>query len=213
MNEQEKQNQITTVPEQPTLQSVTTKFQKDADDLVIDIIESENPDTIKQLINMFNLAQTKKSVLRMATYNSLLDNVTDQMQERVNKRADQFSNKELLEYLNSIGGMMEKAQKNITNIDSVPAITINQQNNTINVLDGDTSGFTKESRQNIANAVKSILSRIQKEQSSPKLDESQEIFEETSDSTEEVPVLNNNSRDIGINDVAELQEITNGDNN
>ena len=213
MDNQEKQNGIVPLQEPPTLQSVTTKFQKDSDDLVIDIIESENPDTIKQLISMFNLAQTKKSVLRMATYNNLLDNVTDQMQERVNKRADQFSNKELLEYLNSIGGMMEKAQKNITNIDSVPAITINQQNNTINVVDGNASGFTKESRQNIANAVKSILSRIQQEQNIPKSDESLEIFEEISDSSEGVPVLNNDSSDNGFTEITESQEITDGDNN
>lgn len=80
------------------------------------------------------------------------------MEERVTKRADQFSNKDLLDYMNAMGAAMDKAQKQITDIDSVPVIQVNQQNNIVNISEAES--LDKESRNRVLDVVSGILSRI-----------------------------------------------------
>ena len=78
------------------------------------------------------------------------------MQLRVTKRADQFSNKDLLDYVNVITNAAEKAQKQIVGIDAIPMIQVNTQNNTVVVSEQ----FDKESRQRILAAAGSILEKL-----------------------------------------------------
>ena len=78
------------------------------------------------------------------------------MQLRVTKRADQFSNKDLLDYVNVITNAAEKAQKQIVGIDAIPMIQVNTQNNTVVVSEQ----FDKESRQRILAAAVSILEKL-----------------------------------------------------
>lgn len=80
------------------------------------------------------------------------------MEERLTKRADQFSNKDLLDYMDKMTGALEKAQKQVQDVDPTPAIQINQQN--INLGDSELS---RESRQNVMDAVASILKRLNEE--------------------------------------------------
>lgn len=68
------------------------------------------------------------------------------MKERLDKRADQFSNKDLLDYAKVITDSMDKAQKQIQTVDSSPMIQINQQNNTVVVEDSE---LDRESRRKI----------------------------------------------------------------
>ena len=76
----------------------------------------------------------------------MLDSITQQMKERLDKRADQFSNKDLLDYAKVITDSMDKAQKQIQTVDSSPMIQINQQNNTVVVEDSE---LDRESRRKI----------------------------------------------------------------
>jgi hypothetical protein len=78
------------------------------------------------------------------------------MQQRVMKRADQFSNKDLLDYVNVITNAAEKAQKQITGIDAIPMIQVNTQNNTVVVGEK----FDKESRQRILAVAGNILEKL-----------------------------------------------------
>lgn len=48
------------------------------------------------------------------------------MSDRVTKRADQFSNKDLLDYMNSMNSSLERARKQINAVDDTPMITLNQ---------------------------------------------------------------------------------------
>lgn len=100
------------------------------------------------------------------------------MEERLTKRADQFSNKDLLDYMDKMTGALEKAQKQVQDVDPTPAIQINQQN--INLGE---AGLSRESRQNVMDAVASILKRLNEESL-----EEPEIIEEE-------PVLDNDIED------------------
>lgn len=110
------------------------------------------------------------------TYDQLLDNIMSQMKERVLKRGDQFSNKDLLDYMNTMNTAMEKAHKQINEVDAVPAIQVNQQNNT--VIMGD--GLDRESRERVFEFIKNALNKI---------DESKNISNEP-DISNQITVLN-----------------------
>lgn len=162
------ENEITTTTENE-LTTSSANLEKDTQALVNDILNEKDPKKVKDLTYLFNIAQTKKSVLRAVNLNNLLDKVNDQMEERLTKRADQFSNKDLLDYMDKMTGALEKAQKQVQDVDPTPAIQINQQN--INLGD---SGLSRESRQNVMDAVASILKRLNEEP----LEESEIIEEE-----------------------------------
>lgn len=171
------ENEITTTTENE-LTTSSANLEKDTQALVNDILNEKDPKKVKDLTYLFNIAQTKKSVLRAINLNNLLDKVNDQMEERLTKRADQFSNKDLLDYMDKMTGALEKAQKQVQDVDPTPAIQINQQN--INL--GET-GLSRESRQNVMDAVASILKRL-----------NEEPLEE-SETTEEEPVSDNDVED------------------
>lgn len=151
------ENEITTTTENE-LTTSSANLEKDTQALVNDILNEKDPKKVKDLTYLFNIAQTKKSVLRAVNLNNLLDKVNDQMEERLTKRADQFSNKDLLDYMDKMTGALEKVQKQVQDVDPTPAIQINQQN--INLGD---SGLSRESRQNVMDAVASILKRLNEE--------------------------------------------------
>ena len=95
----------------------------------------------------------------MMTHDQLLDHIMSQMEQRVTLRGDQFSNRDLLDYMNAMSSAMEKAQKQISDVNAVPAIQINQQNN-INISENSIDSLSKESRKNIMEAIGGILSQI-----------------------------------------------------
>lgn len=171
------ENEITTTTENE-LTTSSANLEKDTQALVNDILNEKDPKKVKDLTYLFNIAQTKKSVLRAINLNNLLDKVNDQMEERLTKRADQFSNKDLLDYMDKMTGALEKAQKQVQDVDPTPAIQINQQN--INLGE---AGLSRESRQNVMDAVASILKRL-----------NEEPLEE-SETTEEEPVSDNDVED------------------
>lgn len=107
------------------------------------------------------------------------------MSERVTKRADQFSNRDLLDYMTTMNNSLERARKQINSVDETPMITLNQQNNTV-ILDPDS--LDRDSKKRVADAVKSILKKLDAQK---KLDDNMEIIEES-------PVLNNETEDDNI---------------
>ena len=75
------------------------------------------------------------------------------MVERFEKRPGEFSNTDLLNYLNTVQNSIERANKSLTGIDETPAIKINVENVNVNeepVLD-------RESRERISAALKAIM--------------------------------------------------------
>lgn len=127
-------------------------------------------------------------MIRSATYNQLLDHIMDQMSDRVTQRADQFSNKDLLDYMNTMNSAMEKAQKQLADVDAVPTIQINQQNNIVNMGEADQT-LDRESRRRVLDAVASILNKIQKN---------------------EAEVVNQEEYPVSIDDISEADSIDDG---
>ena len=122
-------------------------------------------------------------MIRSATYNQLLDHIMGQMEERVTKRADQFSNKDLLDYMNAMGAAMEKAQKQLGDINAAPPIQINQQNNIVNI-NNEADELDRESRKKVMDAVSSILAKLNTNTIEPIDSEENLVYVDNSDESE-----------------------------
>ena len=129
-------------------------------DIANQIVQESDAEEIKKLTTMFNLLQQKKNVLRILKFNGLLDTIGDQMEKRFEKRSDEFSNADLLNYMQALQTALDKSSTQLKQIDDIPAIQFNQQNN-INVSVVDE--LDRESRERVAEVIKSIMQGAQKE--------------------------------------------------
>ena len=127
-------------------------------DLITQIINEEDPSRVKCLTDVFNLHQKKKDILRIMKYNELLDHVSNEMLERFLKYPDQFTNAELVKYLDTIQNANDKTIKSINNINETPLIQINNYN-----PEEKKEELTKEERENILNAIKAVMNTAEKE--------------------------------------------------
>ncbi len=125
------------------------------DGIVEQLIESQDAEEIKRLTQLFNVNQMKKDAIRVIKLNDILDKLDNQVFERVEKHPEQFSNNDLLNYVNTIQQTINKSSQTISNIDQTPLIQLNQQNNIVNLND-DTS-FSRESREKILSVVQQLL--------------------------------------------------------
>ena len=133
-----------------------TQVEQTSDTLAQDILNTDDPKKVKDLTALFNMNQSKKNVLRVLKLSELLDKISDQMLARIDKRAGEFSNADLLNYMNTIQVAIEKASKSLDLVSQSPAIQLNQQNINIEVNDNI---LDRGARERITSAVQSILQK------------------------------------------------------
>ena len=120
------------------------------------ILDEQDVDKVKDLTALFNLNAQKRNVMRVIRMNELLDNVTDRVIERFEKTPDNFSNDDLIKYMQVTEAAIERANKQLNLVDETPAIQL-QQNNQVNVNIIDS--LDRDSRERVADALKAIFSR------------------------------------------------------
>lgn len=122
-------------------------------DLEQRLLEEDNVDNMKNIVELFNLNIQKKNIIRINKLNTLQDKVYNQIEQRIEKHPDNFSNKDLLDYFKTIQDTISKSDVSTENIKQ-PTIQINQQNN-INIQDR----LSSESKRKVRDAVKSIIDK------------------------------------------------------
>lgn len=127
-----------------------------SNDIIKDIVKEEDSESLKNLINLFNVNQHKKSIIRANVYGNLLDKITDELNNRISNGAVSFSNKDLLDCINVINSAMTKNSVDAENI-SIPQIQANTQ---INVNVSDSQFFDRESKNKIASVVDAIIKNL-----------------------------------------------------
>lgn len=137
------------------------------------LIDEQDLDQVKNLTHLFNLNQAKKNVLRILKLNQLLDKVSDQMIERFEKRPGEFSNADLLNYMQVAQSAIDRANKSLNLVDETPAIQINQQN-----IIMDKEILDKDSRDRVTDAVNAILNKINKMKNEEQKEDIIELIEE-----------------------------------
>ena len=118
------------------------------------ILDEQDVDKVKDLTTIFNLNAQKRNVMRVIKMNDLLDKVTDKVMERFEKTPDNFSNDDLLRYMQVTETAIDRANKQLNLVDETPPIQL-QQNNQINVSIVDS--LDRDARERVADVVKSIL--------------------------------------------------------
>ncbi len=121
------------------------------------ILDETDADKVKELTNVFNLYAKKRNVIRVLKMTQLMDDVTDKVIERFQKTPDNFSNDDLIKFMQVTENSIDKASKSLDQVEQVPAIQLNQ-NNQVNINVGPE--FDRQSRQRITDKVAEILSKL-----------------------------------------------------
>lgn len=123
------------------------------------IVSAKTQDELTQGIALFNISQKKKNTAREMALSNLLDDVIKQAAKRFKNRPDEFSNADVLAYMNTTAAQIDRAHKIINEVDERPAIQVNSQKNEINVniMPGIDS---QESKNKVIDTVKAIMSAI-----------------------------------------------------
>ena len=132
----------------------TAEVSRKLEELTRDFIYSDNASETQAILEKYNAYLVKKSAIRTGKLEALYDEIVEQMLLRFKHRGGEFSNKDLLDYLNSVQTAIEKSANRLNNTDEAPVQFGNPSTQVnINVLDG----FTHEQKTNIADAIKSII--------------------------------------------------------
>lgn len=139
----------------------TLKLNEESAELINQIIAETDEKKVKDLTQLFNANQNKKTMARVNKLNDLLDTITDQALTRFTARPDEISNKELFDGLKIVQDLIERGQKQVSGSGEAPAplIQVNQQTNEVN-LGGSASSLNRDSRERVKNAVMNLLSSI-----------------------------------------------------
>lgn len=143
-------------------------------ELAQSIIDEEDISKVKDMINLFNLTQTKKNVIRAMKLSGLYDSVSDKLIERLQKRPDEISYKELVDIFNATQKAIDSANKSLGLIEEMPTIQLNQQN--INISVDNKDELSRDSKIKVMEAVKAFLD-------SQKNENTLEVVEEDSETS------------------------------
>lgn len=141
----------------------------------------DNKDYLAQL-DKFNLNMSKKNLLRILRMNELFDIVSDEAIERVSKHPDELTTLEIISYLKTSQDAITNSKKAEV-AETASPITLNQQNNTVNVTVNTEEGITdRRSKEKVMDAVSKLLNlslqNLNAENNSIIIDEQDTIVEE-----------------------------------
>lgn len=139
---------------------------KKSEEIVADIVKEQDSEKLKNLITLFNSNQSKKDIVRNNVFSILMDKISSQMLERFEKNPNTFSNKDLLDYLNTI----KNVRSNKIDADSID-IPIIQNNTQINVK---VETLSRESKERVIDSVNAILNRLKNNN----IEEMQEVIDD-----------------------------------
>lgn len=139
--------------------SATELLKQESANLLNQIIAEQDLNKTKDLTYLFNVNQSKKTMIRNDKLNDLMDLMTDQATARVMKHPEEMSNQELFNGIKTIQSVIAQSKEASNPEQEQTFIQINQQNTEVNMTDGPRS---RESRDRVKNAVMSLLSNLEK---------------------------------------------------
>lgn len=137
----------------------TITLNEESKALIERIIAETDEYKAKELTQLFNANQNKKTMVRVNKLSDLLDTITDQALARFTTRPDEISNKELFDGLKTVQDLIERGQKQVSGAGEVPLIQVNQQTNEVNI-GGASSNLNRDSRERVKAAVLGILGSL-----------------------------------------------------
>lgn len=155
----------------------TVPLEKETTTVINNIVKSESTEELKSYVDMFKLNIAKKNAVRIAKYQNLLDAVVDQGLARAEKHPDEFTNKEIIDYIKVMQEQINTSKDAIEHIEDQPLVQINNQKNEVNInLD---SGLSRESKTKVIDAIRALVQQV----TAPEAEE--ELYNNNEDSDEE----------------------------
>ena len=134
----------------------SVKLEDSSRNIISKIVDENNSDSFKDLVNLFNMNQQKKNILRSNAYSNLLDIIVDELNDRISNNTFLFSNKDLLDSINTINNAINKSSVDVENISIQPI----QTNTQINVNVDNKIQLDRDSKERITNVVNTILKSL-----------------------------------------------------
>lgn len=149
----------TTTTETTLVPATTISLSEESQSIINEIVATTDRQTARELIDVFNENQKKKTLVRVNKLNDLLDVITDQALARFTQRPDEISNKELFDGLKVVQDLIERGQKQASGVEEAPLIQVNQQTNEVNI-GGSSGNLSRDSRERVKTAVLGLLNSI-----------------------------------------------------
>lgn len=125
-----------------------------AKEIAEQIVAENDPDKLKALTQLFNVALLKKNAVRSSKLSELYDNIVDKATERVVKRGDEMDHDTLLKYMQTVEQQLNRASTNVEAINEAPTVINNTE---VNVTVNQAGGIDRESREKVLDAISAIL--------------------------------------------------------
>lgn len=130
---------------------MNTEIDKVLDELEDKLISAKEDELI---LSELNSTLRKKDLIRSAEFSKAQDLAVNQLTKRLSARADEFSNKEILDTISTLQQILGKQDM----VSPIPTIAI--QNN---VVVNEANQLSKESRDKIMSVLSSILNKDEEE--------------------------------------------------
>lgn len=138
------------------------------------LFDETDIDSMKNIINLFNLNIKKKDIVRTARLNDLQDKIYDQMDKRISLKSDEFSNADLLNYYKTIQESINKADTTLDKVDT-PSIQIVQ--NQLNIQQKDSS-LDRDSRLKVVDLVNKFMKMSSQNEVVQDVDAEEDYYEQ-----------------------------------
>lgn len=125
------------------------------------IVGADTRQELEKQLELFNLNQTKKNVLRLARLNGLLDQADEQLLHRLEKRPDQLTTKDILDIMNTVSAQVDRINDFNDRFTEDTKSTIKiAQHNTTEVNISMTPDLTRDEKSDVMDAVASLLKQL-----------------------------------------------------
>ena len=186
-----------------TIESMTEQTLATEQQVVKDIVAAPNKEELEKQFQLFNMNQVKKNALRIIKLNDLLTKVEDQALERFEKRPDQVSNKELLDYMNAVSNQIEKTQNFSKETLSTEVGSIKKKKKKTEVNINVAPVLNRNEKDRVVDVISVLLNQMKKPQSRAndevvEVEEASYVDAETVEqqNPEQKIVYNNNNDDV-----------------
>lgn len=139
----------TTVQSEQELTVVPTE-----QDILNKINSVTTTEELKDVTNLFNLNITKKEMARVMQQSELYDLVLQQAGDRLRKRPDELSTKDLIDYMNAFRGNIDKTQSYIDKVENNPTIQVNNDNKKVVV---NINNLNRDASEEVLEVVNTLL--------------------------------------------------------
>lgn len=138
--------------------SLTTKLDKDIQDIIDKVLSEDSPENIRDLTELFNNNMRKKDMVRSFKLSGFLEKIEDTLITRVRDNPDDIKTYELLNAIKVVQESLNKTTENVAGIKSTPTIQINQQ-----IINSGEEPLSKDSISKVLSLVNKLIKESTKE--------------------------------------------------